>query len=207
MTLLETNGLTKRYGDRTVVDGVGFQVDAGEIVGLLGPNGAGKTTTFRMTVGMISPDAGEVRLNGTEVTHLPMYQRARQGMGYLSQEPSIFRGLSVRDNLLAVLEARGLSRNARRDRADELLEEFGIEHVQRAQGDVARRADRHARPEDPVGEARARLPNASQQAHYEVHRPPSRTRAEVAHVSFHEEGAACQREAHAQGRGRAGCWP
>ena len=132
MTLLETNGLTKRYGDRTVVDGVGFQVDAGEIVGLLGPNGAGKTTTFRMTVGMISPDAGEVRLNGTEVTHLPMYQRARQGMGYLSQEPSIFRGLSVRDNLLAVLEARGLSRNARRDRADELLEEFGIEHVQRS---------------------------------------------------------------------------
>ncbi len=132
MTLLQVNGLTKRYGDRTVVKDVSFQVDEGEIVGLLGPNGAGKTTTFRMTVGMITPDKGQVIFEGENVTRSPMYQRARLGMGYLSQEPSIFRQLSVRENLLAVLEARGMGKAERRDKADTLMDEFGLGHVARS---------------------------------------------------------------------------
>jgi lipopolysaccharide export system ATP-binding protein len=129
MTLLSVEGLVKRYGDRTVVRGVSFDVDAGEIVGLLGPNGAGKTTSFRMTVGMIPPDAGRVLLDDIDVTREPMYRRARLGMGYLSQEPSIFRHMTVRENLLAVLEALGSAPAARRARADELIEEFGLGHV------------------------------------------------------------------------------
>ncbi len=136
MTLLETIDLVKRYSDRTVVDHVGFQVDEGEIVGLLGPNGAGKTTTFRMTVGMVKPEGGKVLFDDEDVTRMPMYQRARLGMGYLSQEPSIFRHMSVRDNLLAVLEARGLGRTDRRERANELIEEFGLEHVTRSTASV-----------------------------------------------------------------------
>ncbi len=127
--LLEVEGLVKRYGDRTVVREVGFSVGRGEIVGLLGPNGAGKTTTFRMTVGMIQPDEGHVFLGGQEITELPMHQRARCGMGYLSQEPSIFRHMTVEENILAVLEARGLGRRDRRARADKLIAEFSIEHV------------------------------------------------------------------------------
>jgi lipopolysaccharide export system ATP-binding protein len=129
MTLLDVHGLVKRFGERTVVKDVSFHVDEGEIVGLLGPNGAGKTTTFRMTVGMIPPDDGRVELEGRDVTHLPMFQRARLGMGYLSQEPSIFRQMTVRENLLAVLEALGMSRADRRTRTDELIEEFGLGHV------------------------------------------------------------------------------
>ncbi|HZL99811.1 MAG TPA: LPS export ABC transporter ATP-binding protein [Planctomycetota bacterium] len=129
MTLLRARGLTKRFGERTVVKNVSFHVDESEIVGLLGPNGAGKTTTFRMTVGMVTPDAGQVLLDGHDVTHRPMYQRARLGMGYLSQEPSIFRQMTVAENLLAVLEALGMARDDRVKRADELLEEFGLQHV------------------------------------------------------------------------------
>jgi len=129
VTLLAADGLVKRYGDRTVVKGVSFDVHAGEIVGLLGPNGAGKTTTFRMAVGMIVPDGGRVLLDGTDVTRRPMYQRARLGMGYLSQEPSIFRHMTARENLLAVLEALGVAGPARRERADGLLDEFGLGHV------------------------------------------------------------------------------
>jgi len=132
MTLLRAKGLTKRYGERTVVNGVSFHVDESEIVGLLGPNGAGKTTTFRMTVGMIPPDEGQVLLDGQDVTHLPMFQRARLGMGYLSQEPSIFRQMTVAENLLAVLEALGMARNDRERRTDELLDEFGLGHVRDA---------------------------------------------------------------------------
>ena len=132
MTLLEVTGLVKSYGDRTVVRDVSYHVDEGEIVGLLGPNGAGKTTTFRMTVGMIRPDKGQVILDGNDITHLPMYKRARLGMGYLSQEPSIFRHMSVRDNLLAVLEARGVKSKVRHSRADELIEGFGLGHVAQA---------------------------------------------------------------------------
>src|SRR5262245_49537413 len=105
MPLLDVTGLVKTYGGRgTVVNGVSFRVDPGEIVGLLGPNGAGKTTSFRMTVGMIRADAGEVGFAGHDVTRLPMYRRAALGMGYLSQEPSIFRNLTVEENILAILE-------------------------------------------------------------------------------------------------------
>ena len=129
MTLLRAKGLTKRFGDRTVVKNVSFHVDESEIVGLLGPNGAGKTTTFRMTVGMIAPDGGEVLLDGHDVTRLPMFQRARLGVGYLSQEPSIFRQMTVAENLLAVLEALGMQRADRERRTADLLDEFGLDHV------------------------------------------------------------------------------
>ena len=125
--LLEASGLTKRYNGRAVVDDLGFWVGRGEIVGLLGRNGAGKTTTFRITVGMIDANAGRIVFDGRDVTHLPMYRRAQMGMGYLSQEPSVFRRLTVEQNLLAVLETmRGLSRRQRKERAGELIEQFGL---------------------------------------------------------------------------------
>jgi lipopolysaccharide export system ATP-binding protein len=123
---LEASGLVKAYRGRRVVDGASFRVCPGEIVGLLGPNGAGKTTSFRMTVGLVRPDAGLVELNGQDCTHMPMFRRARLGMGYLPQEASIFRRMSVRENLLAVLEARPLDRRQRMVRADELLEELDL---------------------------------------------------------------------------------
>jgi len=125
--LLETKELVKRYNGRAVVDHLSFHVGRGEIVGLLGRNGAGKTTSFRMTVGMIDPDGGSVHFSGREVTSLAMYQRARLGMGYLSQEPSIFRRLSVMDNLLAILETmKDLGRADRRKEALRLIEQFGL---------------------------------------------------------------------------------
>jgi len=131
--MLQVQGLVKTYGRRRVVDGVDFEVRAGEIVGLLGPNGAGKTTTFRMTCGMIEPNAGTVVLNGVDVTHWPMYRRAREGgMGYLAQESSVFRKLSVEDNLLAVMELLGMGRRARKERCNELLEQFDITHLRKA---------------------------------------------------------------------------
>ena len=136
MALLEVRGLVKFYGRRKVVDGVSFEVDAAEIVGLLGPNGAGKTTSFRSTIGMITPDEGEVWFDGRDVTRMPMYQRARLGMGYLSQEPSIFRQMTVEENVLAVLEMRSLSRSARLRRAAELLEELGLSHLARQRADT-----------------------------------------------------------------------
>ncbi|MHC5212002.1 MAG: LPS export ABC transporter ATP-binding protein [Planctomycetota bacterium] len=126
---MAVEGLVKHYGKRPVVQDVSYRVHAGEIVGLLGPNGAGKTTTFRMTIGMIPPDAGRVVLADTDVTKQPMFRRARLGMGYLSQEPSIFRHLSVEENLLAVLEALGMPRAERRLKTEELIEEFGLGHV------------------------------------------------------------------------------
>lgn len=126
MTTLRTANLTKSYGGRTVVRGVSLAVDAGEIVGLLGPNGAGKTTTFYMVVGLTSPDAGRVLLAGQDVTNDPMYVRARKGIGYLPQEPSIFRGLTVEQNVLAILETLNLSRAGRRARAAELLNELKL---------------------------------------------------------------------------------
>ncbi|HET6163472.1 MAG TPA: LPS export ABC transporter ATP-binding protein [Planctomycetota bacterium] len=136
MALLEVRGLVKFYGRRKVVDGVSFEVDAAEIVGLLGPNGAGKTTSFRSTIGMITPDEGEVWFDGRDVTRMPMYQRARLGMGYLSQEPSIFRQMTVEENVLAVLEMRSLSRGARLKRAAELLEELGLSHLAQQRADT-----------------------------------------------------------------------
>jgi lipopolysaccharide export system ATP-binding protein len=126
MFILKTNKLVKRYGGRTVVNEVSFDVQEGEIVGLLGRNGAGKTTSFRMTVGMIRPDGGQVVFNGQEITRLPMYQRARRGMGYLSQEPSIFQRLTVHENLMAILETRPMSRAQQRQRAEELMAQFDL---------------------------------------------------------------------------------
>jgi len=126
MSTLRTIDLTKSYGGRTVVRGVNLDVASGEIVGLLGPNGAGKTTTFYMTVGLTQPDSGRVELDGHDVTDDPMYIRARKGIGYLPQEPSIFRGLTVEQNLLAILETMPLDARARRTRLRELLGELNL---------------------------------------------------------------------------------
>ncbi len=129
MTLLETRGLVKKYGGRTVVDHAAITVEQRSIVGLLGRNGAGKTTTFRMTIGMIIPNDGSVIFEGTDITRLPMYKRARLGMGYLSQEPSVFQRLTVRDNLRAILETMSISSKERDRRADMLVERFGLSEV------------------------------------------------------------------------------
>jgi lipopolysaccharide export system ATP-binding protein len=126
MATLQTWNLTKSYSGRTVVRDVSLTVASGEVVGLLGPNGAGKTTTFYLVVGLTAPDRGQVTLNGQDVTDDPMYLRARKGIGYLPQEPSIFRGLTVEQNILAILETLGLSRAARRSRVRELLEELNL---------------------------------------------------------------------------------
>ncbi len=133
MTLLQTQGLVKKYSGRTVVNQVNITVGQRSIVGLLGRNGAGKTTTFRMAVGMIVPDEGTVIFEGTDITRLPMYKRARLGMGYLSQEPSVFQRLTVRDNLLAILETMRLTSAQRKQRADELVERFGLTEVVKSQ--------------------------------------------------------------------------
>jgi len=126
MATLRTEELTKSYGGRTVVRGVSLDVQSGEVVGLLGPNGAGKTTTFYMTVGLTSPDSGRVIFNGEDVTDLPMYARARKGIGYLPQEPSIFRGLTVEQNIMAILETLDLDAAGRRARCKELLAELNL---------------------------------------------------------------------------------
>src|SRR5688572_29448229 len=130
MSMLEVKGLVKIYGRRRVVDGVDFNVGLGEIVGLLGPNGAGKTTSFRMACGMIEPNAGQVILQDVDVTNWPMYRRAKDGgMGYLAQESSVFRKLSVQNNLLGVMEMLGIDRRTRKARCEELLEQFNITHL------------------------------------------------------------------------------
>src|SRR5213593_3997697 len=139
MALLEAHGLVKFYGRRKVVDGVNFEVNKGEVVGLLGPNGAGKTTSFRMTTGQITPNDGTVMFNGEEVTPLPMYLRARLGMGYLSQETSVFRKLTVEQNILAILElmpqartlGRALSRSERYERMEAVIQRFGLTKVRK----------------------------------------------------------------------------
>lgn len=127
---LRTDHLVKVYRGRRVVDQVSVSVRKGEVVGLLGPNGAGKTTTFYCIVGLVRPEAGRVFLGGREITHLPIYRRARRGISYLPQEASVFRRLSVADNLKAILETRGLDRDEQERRLQELLEEFGLEQVQ-----------------------------------------------------------------------------
>ena len=129
MQLLETENLQKAYGGRQVVDGVDITVRRGEIVGLLGPNGAGKTTTFSMIVGSVRPESGRILFNGTNINALPMYKRARIGIGYLAQEPSIFRKLTVRENILAILETLGISPAERKRRLEELLDELGLRHL------------------------------------------------------------------------------
>ena len=134
MSKLETREISKSYRGRKVVDDVTVSVDRGEVVGLLGPNGAGKTTSFYMIVGLISPDSGCILVDGLDVTPLPMYQRARRGISYLPQEASVFRKLTVEENLLAILETLPLRNRERRERLDRLIEQLGLEKVRRSQG-------------------------------------------------------------------------
>lgn len=133
---LEARNLVKIYKGRRVVNNVSLSMTTGETVGLLGPNGAGKTTTFYMMVGLVKPDEGRVFLDNEDITNKPMYQRARLGLGYLPQEPSVFRKLSVAENILLVLEMNGVGRKERKRRADELMEEFGISHLRDSKGMV-----------------------------------------------------------------------
>ncbi|HCC57649.1 MAG TPA: LPS export ABC transporter ATP-binding protein [Solibacterales bacterium] len=136
MQCLETIDISKAYRGRRVVDDVSVYIRQGEVVGLLGPNGAGKTTSFYMIVGLISPDSGRVKLNDLDVTRMPMFQRARHGISYLPQEPSIFRKLTVENNLMAILETRDLSSRDRHNKMDELIEQMGLETVRRSKGYV-----------------------------------------------------------------------
>jgi lipopolysaccharide export system ATP-binding protein len=131
---LHTTDLVKRYKARTVVNEVSVEVEQGEIVGLLGPNGAGKTTTFYMIVGLIRPNGGNIWLDNTEITDFPMYRRARLGIGYLAQEASVFRKLSVEDNLMAVMELSDMTREERKERLESLLEEFGLARIRKSLG-------------------------------------------------------------------------
>jgi lipopolysaccharide export system ATP-binding protein len=133
---IRTKDLVKRYGTRTVVNKVSFELKQGEIVGLLGPNGAGKTTSFYQVVGLVRPDEGKVFLNDQDITSLPMYRRAKMGIGYLPQEASVFRKLSVEDNIAAVLEMTNLSKEEQRARQELLLNEFRLQHVRKNNGDV-----------------------------------------------------------------------
>jgi lipopolysaccharide export system ATP-binding protein len=132
---LYTEKLDKYYGRRKVVNEVSIEVNQGEIVGLLGPNGAGKTTTFYMVVGFIRPSEGSVFLDGDEITNLPMFKRARKGIGYLPQEPSVFRKLTVEDNIKAILELTGLSKSDQKEQLEKLIDEFGLERVRKNIGD------------------------------------------------------------------------
>jgi lipopolysaccharide export system ATP-binding protein len=133
---LYTKGLYKKYGSRTVAKDVNIAVERGEIVGLLGPNGAGKTTTFYMVVGFIKPTEGKVFFDDEEITQLPMYKRAKRGIGYLPQEASVFRKLSVEDNIKAVLEMTGLSRKEQKEKLESLIAEFSLEKVRKSNGDT-----------------------------------------------------------------------
>ena len=133
---LRAENIVKTYRSRTVVKGVSLEVRQGEIVGLLGPNGAGKTTSFYMMVGLIKPNEGKVFLDGKDITSEPMYKRAQMGVGYLAQEASVFRKMSVEDNILAVLEMTKLSKEAQADTLEELLSEFGLQHIRKSRGDL-----------------------------------------------------------------------
>jgi len=139
---ITTRNLVKRYRNRNVVDHVSIEVNQGEIVGLLGPNGAGKTTTFYQVVGLIQPDEGEVYLNDLNITRLPMYKRAQMGIGYLPQEASVFRKLSVEDNIAAVLEMTKLSRQEQKRKLESLIAELRLEHVRKSNGDVVSGGER-----------------------------------------------------------------
>jgi len=136
MSILSVRKLVKIYRSRKVVNSVDLEVKSGKVVGLLGPNGAGKTTTFYMTVGMVKPDEGHVYLDDTEITDLPMYQRARRGLGYLPQESSIFRKLTVKQNVMLILESMDISKSEREERADMLLDELGIKRLSRQKANV-----------------------------------------------------------------------
>ena len=134
--ILRAENLVKKYKSRTVVKDVSISLEQGEIVGLLGPNGAGKTTSFYMIVGLIKPNTGKIFLDNKEITNLPMYKRAQSGIGYLAQEASVFRKLSVEDNLLAVLEMTKLTKGEQRKKMEGLLEEFGLQHIRKNRGDL-----------------------------------------------------------------------
>jgi len=134
--LLRSENLVKKYKNRVVVDNVSIQVSQGEIVGLLGPNGAGKTTTFYMTVGLIKPNEGHIFLDQEEITRQPMYRRAQKGIGYLAQEASVFRKLSVEDNISAVMEMTKMSRQEQEHKLEELLNEFGLQRIRKNRGDL-----------------------------------------------------------------------
>ncbi|HUS04756.1 MAG TPA: LPS export ABC transporter ATP-binding protein [Bryobacteraceae bacterium] len=134
MQILQTRDVSKTYRGRKVVDDVSISVEQGQVVGLLGPNGAGKTTSFYMIVGLISPDSGRVMLDDEDITELPMYRRARRGISYLPQEPSVFRKLSVEQNLMAILETLSMSNRERQDRMNELVEQLGLDKVRRNKG-------------------------------------------------------------------------
>jgi lipopolysaccharide export system ATP-binding protein len=136
LSTIKSMALMKRYGTRQVVDNVSIEVKQGEIVGLLGPNGAGKTTSFYMIVGLVKPDSGKVYLDELEITKLPMYKRAKLGLGYLPQEASIFRKLSVEDNILGVLQMTQLSKKEQAEKLENLLDEFNITHIRKSMGDV-----------------------------------------------------------------------
>jgi len=133
---LEAKNIIKNYGVRNVVDNVSLEVNRGEIVGLLGPNGAGKTTTFYMMVGLVKPDSGSVFLDHNEITNQPMFKRAQMGVGYLAQEASVFRKLSVEDNISAVLEMTSLSSNEQNQKLEDLISEFGLNHIRKTKGDL-----------------------------------------------------------------------
>jgi lipopolysaccharide export system ATP-binding protein len=134
--VLRAEGLVKQYGRRRVVDGVSLEVRQGEVVGLLGPNGAGKTTSFYTVVGLVQADEGHVYMDDAEITQLPMYQRGRMGIGYLPQEASVFRKLSVEDNIWAILELQNLTKAEQKERLESLIAEFGLEKVRKSHGDV-----------------------------------------------------------------------
>ncbi len=151
---LQVEGLTKKYRTRYVVRDVALSVMPSQIVGLLGPNGAGKTTTFKMLVGLIRPSAGRILFGNTEITHLPMYRRARCGIGYLPQEPSVFRGLTVEENLMAILELRNLSKSERMEMLEQLIEQFDLKQVRRTPGENLSGGERRR-----VEIARALIPN------------------------------------------------
>ena len=133
---LRAEEIVKKYKNRTVVNGVSIEVSQGEIVGLLGPNGAGKTTSFYMIVGLVTPNEGKIFLDNTEITSLPMYKRAQKGIGYLAQEASVFRKLSVEDNIKAILEMTKLSKEEQQLKLENLLDEFGLQHVRKNRGDL-----------------------------------------------------------------------
>ena len=139
---IHTNNLVKVYSGRTVVNNVSIEVNQGEIVGLLGPNGAGKTTTFYMVVGLIKPDNGKVYLNNEDITRQAMYKRAQMGIGYLPQEASVFRKLSVEDNISAILEMTDLSKQEQKEKLERLLDEFHLHHVRKSNGDVVSGGER-----------------------------------------------------------------
>jgi lipopolysaccharide export system ATP-binding protein len=134
MQILSTVDLTKSYKGRKIIDGISLRIAQGEVVGLLGPNGAGKTTTFYIIVGLVSPEAGQILLDGVDISSFPMYLRARNGISYLPQEPSIFRKLTVEENIMAVLETLPLSAHQRRERLEEIVEELGLQQVRRSSG-------------------------------------------------------------------------